>query len=101
MEFDDQWMRMIDEYLEENEIEIYSKEELNKIMNERMKILKMNQTMLKLNYEIISLNISKLCLFKNVLDVDSEVIKLYGELNHLNETIVKVAAKIVLKDTIL
>jgi hypothetical protein len=53
-------MRMIDKYLEDNEIEIYLKEELNKIMNERMKILKMNKTMLKLNYEIISLNMSKL-----------------------------------------
>jgi hypothetical protein len=29
LEFDEQWMRMIDEYLKENEIEIYSKEELN------------------------------------------------------------------------
>jgi hypothetical protein len=89
---------MLEEFSQENDIEMYSKEELNELMVERMKISKRNTKMLKLNDMIISSNMSQLGLYENVLDVESDVMELYQVLNQLNHRIRNISEKIALKD---
>ncbi len=92
---------MLDEFSLENDIEMYSNKEIKELMVERMKISKMNRKMLKLNNIMINWNMSKFALYKNVLYVDSDVIKLYEELNQLNERLTNVSEKIALKDVMI
>ncbi len=101
MKFHEEWFKMLDEFSLENDIEMYSNKEINELMVERMKISKMNRKMLKLNNIMINWNMSKFASYKNVLYVDSDVIKLYEELNQLNERLTNVSEKIALKDVMI
>ncbi len=101
MKFDEEWLKMLEEFSVENDIEMYSKEEINELMVERMKISKTKRKMLKLNYITINSNLIKLWLYRNVLGLDRDVIKLYDELNQLNERLRNISEKIALKDVMI
>ncbi len=100
LKFHEEWLKMLEEFSLESDIEMFSKNEINQLMDDKLKISKMNRKMLILNEIIINTNMSKLVLYKNVLNVDSDVIKLYEQLNQLNERIRKISEKITLKNMI-
>ncbi len=98
LKFHEEWLKMLEEFSLENDIEMYSNKEINLLMVERMKVSKMNRKLLNLNNKIINLNIRKFALYKNVLYVDSDVIKLCEELNQLNERLTNFSEEIALKN---
>ncbi len=101
MKFHEQWLKMLEEFSQENDIYMFSKEEINELTVERMKISKMNRKMCKFNNMIISSNMSQLGLYKNVLDMDSDVMELCQVLNQLNQRISNISGNIALKDVMI